>query len=78
MQLLYGIEFLCSKSIQFSIFKHFNLTFIMAEKKQYMPQSTAGIMRYMDVEERLQIRPTHVVALRLIFGAVVLVLKFFS
>ena len=50
----------------------------MAEKKQYMPQSTAGIMRNMDVEERLQIRPTHVVALSLIFGAVVLVLKFFS
>jgi len=51
---------------------------IMAEKKQYMPQPTAGIMRYMDVEERLQIKPSHVVVLSLLFGAVVMVLKFFS
>ncbi|MBI4174387.1 MAG: preprotein translocase subunit Sec61beta [Candidatus Aenigmarchaeota archaeon] len=49
----------------------------MAEKKQYMPQSTAGIMRYMDVEERLQIKPTLVVAVSLAFAAIVLVLKLF-
>ncbi len=49
----------------------------MAEKKQYMPQSTAGLMRYMDVEEKIQIKPSHVVALSVIFGAVILVLKFF-
>ncbi len=49
----------------------------MAEKKQYMPQSTAGLMRYMDVEERIQIKPVHVVAVSLVFGAVVLLLRFF-
>lgn len=50
----------------------------MAEKKQYMPQSTAGIMRYVDVEERIQIKPSHVVAISLLFGAIVMILKFFS
>ena len=49
----------------------------MSEKKQYMPQSTAGLMRYMDVEERLQIKPTHVVVISLLFAAIVMVLKFF-
>ena len=49
----------------------------MAEKKQYMPQSTAGLMRYMDVEEKIQIKPTHVVALSIFFGALILVLKLF-
>ena len=49
----------------------------MAEKKQYMPQSTAGLMRYMDVEERIKIRPTYVVVVSLLFAAVVMVLKFF-
>ncbi len=50
----------------------------MAEKeKQYMPQSTAGLMRYMDVEEHVKIKPTHVIVLSMLFAAVVLVLKFF-
>lgn len=49
----------------------------MAEKKQYMPQSTAGLMRYMDVEEKIQIKPSHVVMLSILFGAVILILKFF-
>ena len=49
----------------------------MSEKKQYMPQSTAGLMRYMDVEERLQIKPTHVVVISLLFATAVMVLKFF-
>ena len=50
---------------------------LMAEKKQYMPQSTAGLMRYMDVEEKIQIKPTHVVMLSVAFGVVVLLMKFF-
>ncbi len=49
----------------------------MAEKKQYMPQSTAGLIRYMDVEEKIQIKPSHVVAFSVLFGVGILVLKFF-
>ena len=49
----------------------------MAEKKQYMPQSTAGLMRYMDVEEKIQIKPSYVVGLSICFGALILLLKLF-
>ncbi len=48
----------------------------MAEKKKnYMPQSGAGLIRYFDVEERVKIKPEHVVVVGVIFGGLVLVLK---
>jgi len=48
----------------------------MAEKeKSYMPQSGAGLIRYFDVEEKVQLKPHHVVAISAIFGGLVLVLK---
>lgn len=49
----------------------------MAEKeRQFMPQSTAGLIRYFDVEEGLKIKPQHVVIMSLAFAFIVLVLKF--
>lgn len=52
----------------------------MAEKeKQTMPQSTAGLIRYYDVEETgIKLKPVHVVALTLGFAIFVLVLKFLA
>lgn len=50
----------------------------MAEKeKQYMPQSGAGLIRYFDVEERVKLKPEHIVALSVGFAGLVLVLKIF-
>ena len=52
---------------------------VMAEKeKTYMPQSSAGIMRYMDVEDHIKIKPSHVVILSVAFGTVIMLLKFFA
>jgi preprotein translocase subunit Sec61beta len=49
----------------------------MAEReRQMMPQSTAGLIRYFDVEEGIKIKPQHVVAVSVAFAFVVLVLKF--
>lgn len=51
----------------------------MAEKeKKYMPQTTAGLIRYFDVEEKIQIKPTTVVWIGIGFAAVVMILKFFA
>ena len=51
----------------------------MSEKeKQYMPQSTAGLIRYFDVEEGIKIKPQHVVAISLTFAALVLIMKFMA
>jgi len=51
----------------------------MSEKERnYMPQSSAGLIRYFDVEEQVRIKPQHVVAISIGFAAVVLVLKFFA
>ncbi len=51
----------------------------MSEKeKQYMPQSTAGLIRYFDVEEGIKIKPQHVVAISLVFAALVLIMKFMA
>lgn len=51
----------------------------MAEKeKQYMPQTTAGLIRYFDVEEKIQFKPQTVVWISIAFGALVLILKFFA
>ncbi len=49
----------------------------MSEKeKQYMPQSTAGLIRYFDVEEGLKIKPEYVVWIGVFFAAIVLIMKF--
>lgn len=51
----------------------------MAEKeKKYMPQTTAGLIRYFDVEEKIQIKPATVIWISLAFAAVVMILKFFA
>jgi len=51
----------------------------MAEReKNYMPQSTAGLIRYFDVDEGFKIKPQHVVGLSIGFAAFVLVLKFLA
>jgi preprotein translocase subunit Sec61beta len=48
----------------------------MSEKeKQYMPQSTAGLIRYFDVEEGIKLKPEHVIAISIIFTGFVLVLR---
>ena len=49
----------------------------MAKEKSYLPQSTAGLIRYYDVEESgLRLKPQHVVIIAVMFTAMVLVLKF--
>jgi len=51
----------------------------MSEKeKQYMPQSTAGLIRYFDVEEGIKIQPKQVIAITIAFAAVVIVMKLFA
>ncbi|MBI4018590.1 MAG: preprotein translocase subunit Sec61beta [Candidatus Aenigmarchaeota archaeon] len=46
------------------------------KEKRYMPQSTAGLVRYYDVEEKgIKLKPIHVVAISVIFGLLVFVLK---
>ena len=49
----------------------------MAEKeKTYMPQSTAGLIRYFEGEEGLKISPKTVVIISAGFGVAVLLLRF--
>ncbi len=49
----------------------------MAEReRQFMPQSTAGLIRYFDVDEGLKIKPEHVITISIAFAFVVLILKF--
>ena len=43
-----------------------------------MPQSTAGLIRYFDVDEGLKIKPEHVVIFSILFAFVVLALKFLA
>ena len=45
------------------------------KEKNYLPQSGAGLIRYFDVEERVQLKPEHVLAVSIIFGGLVLLLK---
>lgn len=50
----------------------------MAEReKNYMPQSTAGLIRYFDEEGGIKMKPEHVIWMSVIFTAFVLVLRFF-
>lgn len=49
----------------------------MAEKeKQYMPQSTAGLIRYFDVDEGIKLKPEHIIAVTIVFTAFVLIMRF--
>jgi len=51
----------------------------MSEKeKNYMPQSTAGLIRYFDTEEGIKIKPEHVVIVCIAFSFIVLALKFLA
>ena len=50
----------------------------MARDKQYLPQSTAGLIRYFDEESSVRIKPEHVVWITVVFTAIVLVMKFMS
>jgi preprotein translocase subunit Sec61beta len=48
----------------------------MSEKeKSYMPQSTAGLIRYFDVEEGIKLKPEHIIWISLAFIGIVTVLK---
>ncbi|MBI2233240.1 MAG: preprotein translocase subunit Sec61beta [Candidatus Aenigmarchaeota archaeon] len=49
----------------------------MADKeKTYMPQSTAGLIRYYDVEETgIRLKPAHIVAASFLFAGLVMALK---
>ena len=50
---------------------------IMAEKRQYAPMSTAGLIRYFDEEEsQIRIKPEYVVYFSIGFAALVLILRF--
>ena len=50
---------------------------IMAEKKTYLPQSTAGLIRYFDTEkEAIKLKPEHVLLIGIMFIFVVLFLRF--
>lgn len=49
----------------------------MARDRVYMPQSTAGLIRYFDEgKETVKIRPEHVVVVSVVFIALELALKF--
>jgi preprotein translocase subunit Sec61beta len=50
----------------------------MAEKeKNYMPVSTAGLVRYFDEEEKgIKLKPSMVVWMAVIFSGLVLAMKF--
>lgn len=52
----------------------------MSEReKQYLPQSTAGLIRYYDVEETgVKLKPAHIIALSLFFAGLILALKFLA
>lgn len=49
--------------------------FDMSEKKSYMPQSTAGLIRYFDSESGIKIKPYLVLAVGVGFGALVAIAK---
>lgn len=51
----------------------------MAEKERtYMPQGTAGLIRYFETDEGVKIKPQHVVIASVLFTAFVLALKFLA
>lgn len=49
----------------------------MSEKKNFMPQSTAGLIRYFDTEKELiKIKPEHVIAIGVGFMMIVIFLRY--
>ena len=50
----------------------------MAEKKQYMPQSSAGLIRYYDEEGGIKLKPNAVIWITFAFIGIVMVLKFLA
>jgi preprotein translocase subunit Sec61beta len=49
---------------------------VAEEKKTYMPATTAGLIRYMDVEkEEIRLKPEHVVLISIIFSLFVIFAK---
>ncbi len=48
----------------------------MAEKeKAYMPQGTAGLIRYFETEEGIKIKPQHIIIATVFFTGIILTLK---
>ena len=47
----------------------------MSEKKSYMPQSTAGLIRYFDSDGGIKIKPHLVLAIGAGFGTIVAIAK---
>jgi preprotein translocase subunit Sec61beta len=47
----------------------------MAEEKKYMPQSTAGLIRYFEEESNIKLKPEYVIWVTVAFAALVVVLK---
>ena len=51
----------------------------MAKERSYLPQSTAGLIRYYDVEERgIRLKPEHVIWITILFTAFVIIMKFMA
>ena len=51
----------------------------MPKEKTYMPQSTAGLIRYFDADEKgIKLKPESVIWITVAFVALVLVLKFLA
>ncbi len=51
----------------------------MSEReKNYMPQSTAGLIRYFDEEGGIKLKPEHVIWVSVIFTAFVVALRVLS
>ncbi|MFH0832943.1 MAG: preprotein translocase subunit Sec61beta [Candidatus Aenigmatarchaeota archaeon] len=48
----------------------------MSEKeKGYMPQSTAGLIRYYDEDTAIKLKPEHIIMISVFFTAIVIVMK---
>ena len=51
---------------------------VMAKDKMYMPQSTAGLIRYFDEsKESIKLKPEHVLGICIAIIAIELIMKFF-
>ena len=52
---------------------------VMAEReKSYMPQGTAGLIRYFDSDKGLKLKPHYVVFTTVAFTSLVLLMKFLA
>jgi len=47
-------------------------------KKQMLPSGQAGLVRYYDVEEGIQLKPETVIWISIAFTALVIILKFLA